>query len=561
MDLDDMHQCNICGNFVEKFIPYRGGFSAISELQQRLKIIGSDVDNFSCPHCGCHDRERHLKMYIEKTGILEGKKKIKILHFAPERNILNFLAKFNPEIHILADLYTSDPRFEKINIEAIPYDNSSFDLIIANHILEHVDNPNLALFEINRVLKDDGIAILQTPYSQLLQNTFEDKAINDPQNRLYFYGQEDHVRVFGRDIFETINNFLVSNTVSHNDIFDSKIAKIFGVNDLEPFFLFRHRAYNDNKISKISSYIENKEKFENNPQVSICCITYNHEEFIEKAINSFLMQKTTFPFEIVVGEDGGTDKTLAILEKLIIDNPGRIRLLPRERNMGMHKNLMRTLNASTGRYIALCEGDDYWTDCEKLQKQWQYLESNPDCVATQSNVHGVREGQIDFNYVGGAKHDLTAEQLLTCSPMNTLTVMFRNVLNHLPQEFLTAGPGDLFIWSLIGHYGYCHYMQEILPSIYNIHDGGVHSKKSHHERVLMRLKTSYSLYLYYSRINNEALANYFLAAVESDSETIGAVGGDILKSLNELPDLLREVAGDNFNFDSKKLSEIITKNN
>ena len=553
-----MHQCNICGNNVDKFIPYRGGSSTISEFQKKLKIIGSDVDNFSCPHCGCHDRERHLKLFIEQTRILEGKQRIRILHFAPERSVLNLLTKFNPEIHILADLYTSDPRFEKINIEAIPYGNASFDLVIANHILEHVDNPDLALSEINRVLKDDGFAILQTPYSQLLENTFEDKAIDDSENRLFFYGQEDHARVFGRDIFRKMNNFLMNKTLNHSDVFDSELAKKFGVNELEPFFLFGRRTIAENKFLNYYSYKGDKTDF--TPQVSICCITYNHEKFIEKTINSFLMQRTTFPFEIIVGEDGSTDDTRAILEKLIGDNPGRIRLMPREPNMGMHRNFMRTLKASSGRYIALCDGDDYWTDCEKLQKQWSYLEAHPDCVATQSNVQGVRDGQIDFNYIGGAKQDLAAIQLMACTPMNTLTVMFRKVFNELPIELLIAGPGDLFMWSLLGGFGSCHYMQEILPSIYHIHDGGVHSKKTQSEKLLMRLKTSYSLYLYYLRIKNDVLSNYFLTAVANDAKVIRASGGDVLKLLNELPDLIKYIAGNNFAIDCEPLIKVISEN-
>jgi glycosyltransferase involved in cell wall biosynthesis len=221
---------------------------------------------------------------------------------------------------------------------------------------------------------------------------------------------------------------------------------------------------------------------------------------------------------------------------------------------------MRTLKASSGRYIALCEGDDYWTDCEKLQKQWSYLEAHPDCVATQSNVHGVRDGQIDFNYIGGPKQDLTAIQLMASTPMNTLTVMFRKVFNELPIELLTAGPGDLFVWSLLGQFGSCHYLQDVLPSIYHIHDGGVHSKKTQPERVLMRLKTSYSLYLYYLRVKNEALANYFMTSVANDIKAIKLGDNDVAKLLYELPDLLKDIAENNFSIDCDPLIKAISEN-
>ena len=554
-----MYQCNICGNNVDKFIPYRGGSSTISEFQKKLKIIGSDVDNFSCPHCGCHDRERHLKLYIEQTRILEGKQRIRILHFAPERNILNLLAKFNPEIHILADLYTSDPRFEKINIEAIPYGNASFDLVIANHILEHVDNPDLALSEINRVLKDDGLAILQTPYSQFLENTFEDKAIDDSENRLFFYGQEDHARVFGRDIFQKMNNFLVNKSIMHKDLFAKDLTENFGINEQEPFFLFGRRGLLHEESVNSNYILDYKFEKDCKPEVSICCITYNHEKFIEKTINSFLNQKTTFPYEIIVGEDGGTDNTRLILEQISQKYPGRIKILPSQPNMGMHRNFIRTVEASNGRYIALCEGDDYWTDSEKLQKQWQYLENHTECVVTHSNVQGVRDDCIDLNYVGGAKSDLTPVQLMISTPLNSLTVMFRNLIKELPNEILAAEHCDLFMWSLLGNYGSSHYMPSILPSIYNIHDGGVHSKKSQIEKIFMRLKTSYSLYLYYSRIQKNELANYFLKSVENDFSIVKNDDG-LLNKIKNFPEIIKNSTGNNFYLNLNPLEKIISKN-
>jgi hypothetical protein len=233
-------QCNLCNKYVRGFLPYKNGFQNFSIFIQNVEIIGSDVENHSCPSCGCHDRERHLKLYIENSDALKDKSGLRILHFAPENNLVKWLStKFTPEIHIFADLYPMDNRYEAIDIERIPYSDNCFDLVIANHILEHVKNPRQALYEINRILKSGGYAILQTPYARLLTNTFEESCLQTPEQRLFFYGQEDHVRLFGTDIFSMISEYLDPFTIYHNEFFDESIAIRHGVNPQEPFFLFK----------------------------------------------------------------------------------------------------------------------------------------------------------------------------------------------------------------------------------------------------------------------------------------------------------------------------------
>lgn len=113
------------------------------------------------------------------------------------------------------------------------------------------------------------------------------------------------------------------------------------------------------------------------PWVSICMITYNHGLYIQQAIESVLMQQCNFPIELVVGEDCSIDDTLQICQKFALTHP-QIKLLPSEFNLGMSQNSIRTLNACTGKYIAILEGDDYWIDPLKLQKQVDFLEDNKD---------------------------------------------------------------------------------------------------------------------------------------------------------------------------------------
>lgn len=102
--------------------------------------------------------------------------------------------------------------------------------------------------------------------------------------------------------------------------------------------------------------------------VSICMITYNHEPFIREAIEGVLMQQSTFPYELVIGEDYSTDRTRDICIEYQQKHPDKIRLLLNEKNLGVMPNFIQTLNACSSKYIALCEGEDYWTDPLKPQE-------------------------------------------------------------------------------------------------------------------------------------------------------------------------------------------------
>jgi SAM-dependent methyltransferase len=123
---------------------------------------------------------------------------------------------------------------------AMPFDDDTFDCVIANHVLEHVGDVDRALGEICRVLRPGGHAILQTPYGSKLHRTWEDAGIDTPAARLQAYGQEDHVRLFGRDIFERIAAAGFDALVrQHNELLDDVDPDREGVNPREPFFLFR----------------------------------------------------------------------------------------------------------------------------------------------------------------------------------------------------------------------------------------------------------------------------------------------------------------------------------
>lgn len=132
----------------------------------------------------------------------------------------------------------------------------------------------------------------------------------------------------------------------------------------------------------------------NNKGVSVCIFTYNYEKYLAEAIESVLAQETDFPVEIVIGDDCSSDDTRKIARQYAADHPGRFILSFNETNIGGTRNWLRTMNQCNGKYIALLDGDDYFTDTRKLQKQYDALEHNPEYVLC---FHGVEEKYDDID--------------------------------------------------------------------------------------------------------------------------------------------------------------------
>lgn len=131
-----------------------------------------------------------------------------------------------------------------------------------------------------------------------------------------------------------------------------------------------------------------------NPLLSVAVIAYNHEKYIRQALDSVLMQKTDFPFEIVIGEDYSTDGTAEIISSVISNSSLDIKVITSDSNVGALSNVFRTYDACHGKYIAILEGDDYWTDSHKLQKQVDFLEKNNDFTICFHKVKILSNGKI-----------------------------------------------------------------------------------------------------------------------------------------------------------------------
>lgn len=226
------HKCNICGNTFNTFIKYHGGNKNIPDFRKRLNLVDSDRDNFGCPYCPAYDRERHLFLFFDKLNFWKKFPSSRILHFAPEKNLSEKIKSFNPSQYIKADFAPREKDVKRIDATDIPFSNESFDMVICNHVLEHIPQYLKAIEEIHRVLKPNGIAILQTPYSKVLKRNFEDENLNTDEQRLFFYGEKDHFRIFSEEnFFNDLQQAGFELDIKKNkDFFPKEFSFYYGVN-------------------------------------------------------------------------------------------------------------------------------------------------------------------------------------------------------------------------------------------------------------------------------------------------------------------------------------------
>lgn len=159
-----------------------------------------------------------------------------------------------------------------------------------------------------------------------------------------------------------------------------------------------------------------KESETNKPLVSIQCITYNHENYIGQAIDGFLMQKTNFSFEVIIHDDASTDKTASIIKEYELKFPKIIKpIYETENQYSKHDgSLTRIMNkACQGKYIAFCEGDDYWIDPNKLQMQVDFLEAHPDYGMCYTKVKRYRQKDNTFLHRTFGSEIIDFKDLLT----------------------------------------------------------------------------------------------------------------------------------------------------
>jgi len=242
------------------------------------------------------------------------------------------------------------------------------------------------------------------------------------------------------------------------------------------------------------------------PFVSIVCLAYNHESFIRDAIEGFLLQKTSFPVEILIHDDASVDKTADIIREYEARFPNLIKPIYQTENQYSQGNRPGRINRmrAKGKYVALCEGDDYWTDPLKLQKQVDFLERNEEYSMACTNFSMVDENRDlikKWGWEDGGKREyIDQETILGRFTPQTLTVLLRrdylNKVDPLLDEYDFPN-GDVALFSAITGYGPCYFLNEI-TGCYRLNMNGIWSKKEISEQLKMRLTTFRNLLNFYS---------------------------------------------------------------
>lgn len=256
-------------------------------------------------------------------------------------------------------------------------------------------------------------------------------------------------------------------------------------------------------------------------RVSVLVMTYNHEPFIAQALDSALQQRVDFEYEVLVSEDLSTDRTRDIVNEYQTRYPDRIRLLLSERNLRSNEVVARGIRAARGDYVALLDGDDYWTSPLKLKKQVDFLDHHPDCAICFHNALVVHEdaSRPPWNWTpAGQKEISTIEDIWQGNFIATASTMFRRLTRDIPPWYVSLFPiTDWPLHILNAEHGSIGYLDEVM-CVYRYHRGGLYSAMGEAEKLAATGRfydvMDANLGHRYHRIVRAACANYFFEWAE-----------------------------------------------
>ena len=285
-------------------------------------------------------------------------------------------------------------------------------------------------------------------------------------------------------------------------------------------------------------------KQNNEPLVSIVCNAYNHEKFINDAIDGFLLQKTSFPVEILIHDDASTDRTPEIIRSYANKHPSLIfPLYQRENQFSLSRKPTShfQIPRARGKYIIICEGDDYWTAPDKLQRQVEFLENNPEYSGC---FHETQQIFYPENTVGkvygrdAPKEVTTADTLSALALFHTSSLVFRKEAFIIPDWFDKIVSGDMAIFSIISSYGPIGKIDGVM-SVYRKHDGGLTGQKSlhddyHSKRIeLLQNLNEFHQYKFSSKAN-EIIRFHQRTLAESEKSNFSKKQGYLQRILSKL---------------------------
>lgn len=275
------------------------------------------------------------------------------------------------------------------------------------------------------------------------------------------------------------------------------------------------------------------------PLVDVLMPTYNHGKFVAEAIESVLAQQFSFTYRLIIADDCSSDETQQIFKSYAARYPDRIETLILQEHVGIfHEDRasLKALKLCTAKYVALLEGDDYWTDPLKLQKQTAYMESHLECALSFHNVEVFYEDddRPSWNFCPPAQKEVsTLADLLDRNFIPTPSVMFRrNCLREIPSWVFELKMGDWLLHILHAQNGSVGYIDEVMAA-YRIHSSGLWSKQTPIESTLEEVKMYQALerYLppqYQDQIETSLARRYYKLAVDYRNQ------GDWLSSLSNV---------------------------
>jgi|26BtaG_2_1085354.scaffolds.fasta_scaffold00518_6 glycosyltransferase involved in cell wall biosynthesis len=254
-----------------------------------------------------------------------------------------------------------------------------------------------------------------------------------------------------------------------------------------------------------------------NPLVSICCITYNHGLYIKQCLDGFLTQKTSFDYEILIHDDASTDNTANIIKEYEKIYPNIIKPIYQTENQ--YSKGVRPINKfnflrAKGKYIAMCEGDDYWTYSYKLQKQFDFLEQNPEFggVSTNNRIFYQKENFFEDSVFEEEK--ITFEDLCSSNKINSQTALFKKDLVQNLDWMQGLKIGDWALHLMVTSQQPYYRLADI-TTVYRIHSGGVHSlldeeiKLRRRVEVLLAVNQNFELSAERQTVLNSSIAELF----------------------------------------------------
>lgn len=235
-----------------------------------------------------------------------------------------------------------------------------------------------------------------------------------------------------------------------------------------------------------------------NPIVSVLMICYNQEEYIGKAIRSVMRQKTTFPVELIIHDDCSTDRTGKICEEYANLYSDRIRYVRNEKNVGLEENFIRAYHLSKGKYIAICEGDDYWLGRKKLQRQVDIMEAHPEyaiCFHRTLNYYMCDNSKSLTAYERPAV--TTIYDLARKNYISNVSCLYRKQLFDLPEWMSEVRTYDYAMHLLNACYGKIVFLPQVM-AVYRIHGRSVWSESGVEKRYEIALKVRECVMLHFA---------------------------------------------------------------